>query len=447
MARKKSAGGDQKKSTRGERGKSLVAKGKSVSKALKSVPLKRDKAKSKRKATAKSKGVRKLGEARKTAKITLVDLFEQVEDPRRDNQNRHHLLTDILMISFMASIAGANTWVAVEEFGKRKLEWLSGFLSLIGGIPSHDTFGRVFSLIDPDQLADVLVSATNIIIQHSAPARRGSKTVALDGKAARRSHDRANGQSHLYAVSAWASENGLVIGQVATDEKSNEITAIPELLKKLSLKGVVVTTDAAGCQKKIAKQIISQGGDYVFALKGNQSKLQDDADHFFNACLCVGLNEDEWDMHRTEERGHGRNEVRSCFVTTNLRDLHTHGEWKGMKTLIVVDRERTIAGKTTRERQYYISSWVSSAEKLLQVIRSHWSIENSCHWVLDMAFREDESRVRIGHAQANMATLRRLALNALRKTTTGSKVGVETKRLAAAWDNDYLLEVACSLQS
>jgi len=362
---------------------------------------------------------------------TIVDFFSNIPDPRV-NRTKHHPLINIITIAICAVLSGADTWTAVEAFGHAKKAWLEGFLDLKAGIPSHDTFGRVFSQIDPEAFQAAFADWTRAI----SGAIEG--IIAIDGKTLRHSYDRATGKGAIVMVSAWAEQNHLVLGQRKVSEKSNEITAIPALLEMLVLEGCIVTIDAMGAQTRIAKQIIDQGGDYILALKGNQGLLHEQAAWFF-AQLEQGALDVEPDWVEIQERGHGREETRMCLSI----DPHqfpqwfsTIDAWKGLQSISLVRAERRIGEKVTRERRYYIASLPPKAQHILEGTRSHWGIENKVHWVLDVAFREDDSRIRTGYAPENMAVLRHMAVNML-KQDRSVKGGIKNKRLRCAWDDRY----------
>ena len=363
--------------------------------------------------------------------------FESLEDPREGNALRHPLLS-IVTIAICAVICGADNWVDVENFGLSKYAWLRQFLDLPYGIPSHDTFGRVFAALDADQFERCFRSWMNAIAQLFK-----GQVIAIDGKTARRSHDRHLGKRALHMVSAWSTANHLVLGQVKTEDHSNEIMAIPGLLKMLDIEGCVVTIDAMGCQKKIAGQIIAQGGHYVLALKENQGHLYERVRTLFAPLLTTGESKHmAHDQASTIDKGHGRLEVRQCWAIPASAwsfYLDMKEKWPGLQSVIMVLAERTLAGQTTREVRYYISSLPPVARPLLYAIRTHWGVENSLHWVLDIAFREDESRVRKGNGQQNFTILRRLALNLLHKANT-AKGGIAARRKRAGWDHTYLLK-------
>jgi len=359
--------------------------------------------------------------------------FQQISDPRSDN--KRHKLIDILTIAICAVICNADSFEHIAEFGKAKYEWLKQFLELPHGIPSADTFERVFARIDPVEFKD---SFTNWI-QAICELTKG-EIVAIDGKRLRRSQDKSNGRSAIHMVSAWACANGIVIGQRKIDEKSNEITAIPELLKVLEIKGCIVTIDAMGCQKNIAQTIIAKGADYVFSLKGNQGNLHDDVKLFFQEHQKENFKNLSFDYYETVDGGHGKIEIRRYWTASDVSWLQGRENWQNLETICMVKRERRFDDRVESETSYYIGSIGSNAEKFGHAIRSHWGIENSLHWVLDVSFREDESRIRKGNAPENFAVLRHIALNMVKKETSLKK-SIKSKRLRAGWDNDYLLKV------
>jgi predicted transposase YbfD/YdcC len=368
---------------------------------------------------------------------SILTHFAHLDDPRISPATRHHLL-DIVAIALCAVICGADSWVEVEAFGRAKRDWLGTFLPLPHGIPSHDTFGRVFAVLDPAQFEAGFRSWVATVARLSAGA-----VVAIDGKQLRRSHDATTGKTALTLVSAWAGANRLALGQVAVDPGSNEIPAIPALLRMLALEGCVVTVDAIGCQTAIAAQIATQGADYVLSLKENQPTMQEAVAILFREGHRHGFVAGHHDIRRSVEKGHGRLEIRQVETVNDpalIAYLDPHGAWPKLRSVGMVVAERRIGAAISRETRYYLSSLPGDATTFGDAVRGHWGIENRVHWVLDIAFREDESRVRQGHADQNLALLRRLALNLLRQDTT-ARMGVKAKRLKAGWDAAYLLTI------
>jgi predicted transposase YbfD/YdcC len=364
---------------------------------------------------------------------SIIENFSDLPDPRILLKTRHKLV-DIVTIALCAVIAGADDWVEISAYAKAKEAWFRGFLELPGGIPSHDTFGRVFALLDPNAFARCYTNWVYGLIHIP------DELVAIDGKTVRRSHDRANGKSAIHMVNAWAVHHGLVLGQVKTDAKSNEITAIPELLKTMDLNGCVVTIDAMGCQKEIAKDIVGQGADYVFSLKGNQGNLHKDVELFFQDAKKNEFKDFAHDSHTTVDGEHGRIETRRYTTVADVHWFEEKDKWAKLTSFGMVESERDIDGLISVETRYYISSLPSDAKRFAAAARGHWAVENSLHWCLDIAFREDDSRVRSGHAPANLAMLRRLAISLI-KQDLGRKIGVKASRKRAGWDLEYIKEL------
>ncbi|MEO1389684.1 MAG: ISAs1 family transposase [Cyanobacteria bacterium J06634_6] len=365
---------------------------------------------------------------------SIAKHFEQVEDPRID-RSKAHLLIDILTIAILAVICGADSWVGMESYGKAKEPWLKTFLSLPHGIPSHDTFARVFARLEPEQLQTAFLSWVRSVSQLT-----DGEVIAIDGKRVRRSYDQGKNQGAIHMVSAWASQNRLVLAQRKVDDKSNEITAIPALLKVLDLKGCIVTIDAIGTQKAIAQQIVAQGGDCVLALKGNQGGLHEDVQQLFDWVHKQNFENVDHDFHETLDAGHGRIEKRRCWSLGQVEELLDSQQWAKLTSIAMVEAIREENGHTSRAVRFYISSLAPEAKKLATTMRTHWSIENPLHWVLDVAFNEDDCRIRTGHAPENLGMLRQLAVSALNQEKT-AKMGIKNKRLRAGWDNDYLRKV------
>lgn len=368
-------------------------------------------------------------------KITIADHFAVIQDPRIDRTKRHKLI-DIMTIAVCAVICGADGWVAVETYGCAKYEWLKTFLELPNGIPSHDTFARVFAQINPQQFQECFLSWMKSIQKIT-----DGEVVALDGKTLRGSYDISSDQSAIIMVSAWATTNKLVLGQVKVDEKSNEITAIPELLKVLELSGCIVTIDAIGCQKEIVKLITQQNADYVITLKKNQGNLDDEVEKLFQSGISTGFEGIEHSTYKTDEIGHGRHEIRHYVMLSQIQSLlNPDSVWSNFNSVGMVESVRLLDGKTTVETRYFISSLEDNAKQFGNSIRSHWGVENSLHWVLDVALREDDCRIRKDNAPQNFAILRHIAVNLLTQEKR-VKRGIKNKQFLAAMDNKYLLSI------
>ena len=369
-----------------------------------------------------------------TAGAPIQEYFAEVSDPRVD-RTKLHLLMDILVIAICAVICGADTWVEMEAYGRAKEQWLRQFLALPNGIPSHDTFARVIARLNPEEVQQCFLRWMQAVREVTE-----GEVVAIDGKSLRRSFDRATGKGAIHMVSAWASVNRLVLGQEKVDEKSNEITAIPALLQLLELKGCIVTIDAMGCQKAIARTIVEQEADYVLTLKANHGRLYEEVERFFAEAQQRQFADVPHEYYHTLEGTHGRVEERHYWLVSDLAWLSAKNEWVGLQSLGMVERQRTVAGKTTGEVHYYLTSLAGNGRQFGEAVRTHWSVENGLHWVLDVVFQEDQSRLRHDHAAENFAVLRHLALSLLRQESTCAN-GIKVKRLKAAWNDDYLTRV------
>lgn len=375
-------------------------------------------------------------EARAEQPKDLLGCLEGIEDPRVD-RTRDHKLLDILVIGVCCLICGGEGFTDMETFGKAQYEWLRRFLELPNGIPSHDTFTRVFSAIKPEAFLECFVQWTQ-----SLRSTVGREIVALDGKAQRRACNK--GQSIPYVVSAWASASGLTLGQVKVDEKSNEITAIPKLLRALELQGCIVTIDAMGCQKKIAREIIEADADYCLALKGNQTAAHEEIRAFFDALIppdpAMGtpLRPQQTDYVESVEGDHGRIETRRYWITAQTGWFADAKDWEGLRSFGIVDSVRQIGDARSYERRCFLLSIPPDAKTFAAACRAHWGVENPLHWTLDVTFREDNSRARSGHAPENLAALRRLALNTIKSNKSHPKLSVRSRRLMAAWNHEYL---------
>lgn len=362
--------------------------------------------------------------------------FKDLPDPRSKLGTRHRL-DEMVIMAILAVICGADNWVMVADFAQAKHEWLKTFLELPHGIPSHDRFGEVFAAIKPEAFERCFLAWTQALARVA-----GRGLIAIDGKTLRHSFDTASGQAAIHLVSAWSAANGLVFGQIATEAKSNEITAIPKLLELLDIQGCVVTIDAMGCQKEIAAKIVENKGDYVFSLKGNQGTLHNEVSWWMDQAIAGKMRDAQLDHHRQVSKNHGRVEARQVWSTQHVEWFADRQQWAGLASLIAVDSERRLAdGTVQKERRYFISSLADAdAKRFAQLIRGHWQIENNLHWSLDISFNEDACRIRKGHGAENFSRLRRIALNLLRNEKS-HKVGIKTKRFRAGLDEDYLLKV------
>ena len=373
-----------------------------------------------------------------------LEIFAEVEDPRRDHPTTQHKLLDIIGIVIMGTLCGATNWVEIEMWAKTKEAWLREVLELPNGVPSHDTFGRVFSLLDAEQMTEVFTRWTQAL------AGGLSGVVALDGKTVRRSMGSGDGRGPIHVVSAFSVANQIVLSQMKVAEKSNEIIALPQLIRLLTLSGCTVTVDAMGCQVEVARAVREQGGDYLLRLKENQPGLFEDVDQLFGWALAEDLPEDQKLSFVSDEQtsgGHGRVEVRRCYGIEDLEGLSSLQRWPDARSVFMVEAEReVIGGKRSVDTRYYISSLpaatAADAKAANDAARQHWGIENQVHWVLDVAMDEDHNRARIGHAGLNLTLVRKLALNLL-KLDKSSKGGVKARMKKAGWDNDYLLHLLC----
>jgi len=364
--------------------------------------------------------------------LSFLQHFETMEDPRID-RHKLHPLPDILLIMFCGVICGAESWRDFVDFGESKIDYLRRFSPLENGIPSKNTFNRVISSLNPEGFKTCFSNWIQCIQQELGDV------IAIDGKTLRRSFDKGNEKSAIHMVSAFASDARLVLAQQKVDEKSNEITAIPKLLKVLELKGAVVTIDAMGCQKTITNSIIDGGGDYAIAVKGNQKKLHSQIIKHFNSFYDMQHNK-HVSHSMSEEKSRGRLEVRTCLATSKIDWLEGRDAWSGLKSIVAIESRRTVNGEKSIEKRYYISSLEADSAELNRIVRSHWGVENSLHWVLDVVFREDDSRVRTGNAAENMAIMKHVALNQLQSAKNHFSKDMSIKRLRkkAGWDNKTL---------
>jgi predicted transposase YbfD/YdcC len=371
-----------------------------------------------------------MGMQNHTSPMSLEQAFGALNDPRRDQTKRHELI-DILMIAVCCLLCSGSTFVDMERFGHAKRAWLQSFLALPNGIPSHDTFRRLFGLLNPRQFAEAFSRWTQ-----SLRAAVSAEVVALDGKTLRRSFDARSGRAALHLVSAWASANRLVLGQVKTADKSNEITAVPELIRALELAGCIVTVDALNCQKNIAKEVSEADADYVMTLKANHALAYAEVKSFFDDAQQRGFAGIAHQYCETVEKEHGRLEQRRYWITEAIDWFAERDQWEKLRSMALVEAQRTVNGQTSTERRYYFCSIAADAALLAQAVRQHWGIENQLHWVLDVQLDEDQCRVRSGYAAENLATLRKIALNLLRKDP--KRRSIRGKQLDASWDHAYL---------
>jgi len=373
-----------------------------------------------------------MGERKET--LVFFESFSDLPDPRRSQGQRHKLL-EILFIALSAVLCGADEFTEMEEFGQSRENWLREYLELPHGIPSHDTFGRVFALLQPAAFEESFLRWVKQMVELNP-----REVVAIDGKTVRRSHDRGGEREAIHVVSAWARENRLTLGEVKVSDKSNEIRAVPQLLKLLELKNCIVTADAMNCQKEIASEVRAAQADYVLSLKENHPTLHKEVERVFQSVEEERTSGFTISRTSTLDKEHGRIEERR-YCQINAPDyLYGYEEWADLKSIGMVEAEREVEGTSTVEKRYYLSSLAVDAEVFSRAARGHWSIENSCHWILDVVFGEDDSRVRAGHAAENLARLRKIANNLLQHDKS-VKRGVKTKRLKAALDHRYLLKI------
>lgn len=366
-------------------------------------------------------------------KLRLAEVFVSVTDPRQAGKVEHDLV-ELLVVAVNAVLVGADTFVEIELWAKEKLDWLRGYLPLAAGIPSHDTFGRLFGLIDPEEFEAAFRRWVGAVL----PTLGTEAVVAIDGKTSRRTGK--VGATPLHLVSAFAAGAGLVLGQRATAVKSNEKTAIPELLATLALEGCIVTIDAMGTQANIAQAIRDRGADYILAVKDNQPTLADAMRDFFTL-FKLAPDKTPHTMAETVEKDHGRLETRRCYAFDQLACLHRPEQWPDLQSFAVIESQRCVSGKTSTEQRFYLSSLAPDAARLGQAIRAHWSVENRLHWCMDVAFADDQMRARSGHAAHNLAVLKHLTLNLIRLDSSQRKGGIKARRLIAATSDQYRAEL------
>ena len=369
-------------------------------------------------------------------KLDFLEHFSALADPRQSIKVLYPL-EEVLLLTLCAVLCGADGWVSVALFGRQKIAFLRRFLPFANGTPSHDQLGLIFGALDATGFQNCFIAWTQSLADTIAGV------VAIDGKTVRRSFDRACGKGALHMISAWSSAQKLVLGARAVDEKSNEITAIPELLDLLAIKGAIVTIDAMGCQRKIAEKVIDKDADYIFGLKGNQGSLRDDVELLFDEQMTRGFKDISVSRASSCDADHGRIETRETFATDDIGWLKQRHDWKGLRSIVMIVASRETAKGVEQERRFYISSLPADADKLAAAIRAHWEVENSLHWVLDVNFRDDDCRIRKKNAPANFSSIKRATINALKKAP--GKHSLKSKRLIAAWDEDYLANTLAAL--
>lgn len=362
----------------------------------------------------------------------MKEHFATLQDPRVDRTKRH-LLVDIIIVSIVAVIRGAEGWDDIELFGQTEQAWLRTFLELPNGIPSADTIRRVFEAIDPKQFGECFARFVSELAGNVA-----GKQVCLDGKTMRHTFARERGEGPLHLVSAFVAESSVTLGQIAVDQKSNEIVAIPALLETLDIKGATVSIDAAGCQRKIAEMVVGKGADYVLALKGNHPQLNQEVAEYFEDAIKTGA---ELSYAESADKGHGRLEVRRVFTSQEVDWISDRTKWAGLRSIVMIERERHIGEQKSTERQYYLSSHELLAERASALVRGHWAIENNLHWVLDVVYGEDQSRIRDRRSAQNFALLRKLSITLIKNETSNPKLSGKAKRKCAAWGHDYLFKI------
>jgi predicted transposase YbfD/YdcC len=364
--------------------------------------------------------------------VDFLESFEGLEDPRQRAKVLYPL-DEVLLLVLLGVISGCESWVEIARYGEKKRALLRRFRPFKDGTPSHDQLGDIFAVLDAGQFQTCFVAWV------AGLTGSGPETIAIDGKTLRRAYQEGGAKAPIHMVSAWSSGQNMVLGQVKVAKKSNEITAIPKLLDMLTIKGAVVTIDAMGCQRGIAAKIIDKGADYVLSLKGNQGTLRDDVEEFFVEQKANEYNDCQPSRHQTLEKSHGRIEIRTVTVTSDIDWLKERHPWAGLASIVLVESCREIGARTEHESRFYITSLPASAERIALAIRGHWGIENGLHWVMDMVFRDDECRIRTGNAPANFATIKHMASNLLRQMP--GKDSLRVKRKVAAWDDDYLAHI------